>query len=88
MKWQEIDFDASTWLLPASLTADGPRDRASKSHREHLLPLAPEAVAILRDLKAEATSESEFVFPSVSPGGLVKAQKELDARPYFAMAVS
>lgn len=41
MKWDDVDLAAGTWILPAEVT---------KSDRAHLVPLTPQAVAILSDL--------------------------------------
>ena len=41
-KWSEIDFDAAEWRVPAERTKTG---------RLHIVPLVPEAVALLDDLR-------------------------------------
>ena len=57
--WTEFDLDAATWTVPAVRT---------KMRREHIKPLAPLAVEILRDLKRH-TGNYELAFPSqLSPG--------------------
>lgn len=57
--WAEFDLDASTWTVPAVRT---------KMRREHIKPLAPLAVEILRDLNSH-TGNYELAFPSqLSPG--------------------
>lgn len=53
MPWAELDLDAGTWVLPAS---------RSKNKRPHLVPLLPEAVAILRRRREEV--EGDYVFPA------------------------
>lgn len=56
--WVEIDLDAALWTVPAE---------RMKARVEHAVPLAPRAVAILRE--AHATyPESKFVFPGTKPG--------------------
>jgi integrase len=55
MAWAEVDLERALWTLPAE---------RSKSHREHVLPLPPMAVEILRRRKAEATTGDDYVFPS------------------------
>ena len=51
MQWREIDFDKKIWTVPA---------KRMKAGREHRVPLAPRAVAILR--KLERVKDGEFVF--------------------------
>ena len=52
--WDEIDFDRAEWRVPAE---------RMKSGREHVVPLAPQAVDVLR--KAEAFADgSALIFPS------------------------
>jgi integrase len=54
-EWAEFDFDAGIWAIPAGKT---------KMRRPHRVPLAPQAIAILRDLHA-ITGQGKFLFPSV-----------------------
>ena len=56
-RWSEIDLDNAVWTVPAA------RMKARKSHR---VPLAPEAVGLLRDLYTE--SGSDFVFIGTRAG--------------------
>jgi integrase len=51
MRWSEIDLDKKVWTVPAN---------RMKAGREHRVPLASRAVAILRQL--EKVSTGEFVF--------------------------
>ena len=51
-RWQEIDMDKSTWIIPA--------DRI-KAGKEHRVPLSGPALAILR--KMSEMRESDLVFP-------------------------
>ena len=53
-EWSEIDLDAAEWNIPAG---------KMKTREPHLVPLAPQAVAILRDLYA-LTGRGRYVFPS------------------------
>lgn len=53
-EWSEFDLDAGLWRLPAGRT---------KSDRAHLVHLAPQAVAILQDLKP-ITGKKRHVFAS------------------------
>jgi integrase len=50
--WDEIDFEARLWTIPA---------RRMKGAREHRVPLSPRALAILREM--EKARRSAFVFP-------------------------
>ena len=55
-KWADIDIDRAEW-----------RFVTSKTKTEHLVPLAPQAVEILKDLYP-LTGHGEYVFPNVRPG--------------------
>jgi integrase len=52
MQWAEVDLKNKIWTVPAG---------RMKAGREHRVPLAPRAVAILRQL--EKINTGEFVFP-------------------------
>ncbi|NQW04767.1 MAG: tyrosine-type recombinase/integrase [Acidobacteria bacterium] len=54
-EWSEIDFDANLWRIPAWRT---------KLRRQHLVPLATQAVALLRELQP-LTGHGRYVFPSI-----------------------
>jgi integrase len=56
--WDEIDFDAEIWTVPAE---------RMKTGRAHRVPLAPRAVDILR--QRHETRVSQFVFPGWKRGG-------------------
>jgi integrase len=53
-EWTEFDLDAAQWNIPAE---------KMKMREPHLVPLAPQAVAILRELHA-LTGRGRYVFPS------------------------
>ncbi len=53
-EWTEIDLDGSQWRIPAA---------RMKMREEHIVPLAPQAVAILRELHP-LTGRGQYVFPS------------------------
>jgi integrase len=55
-KWEEFDLGAAMWTIPAA---------RMKAQREHRVPLAPRAVAILKQL-AEVRL-SDYVFPGMDP---------------------
>jgi integrase len=53
-EWAEIDLDGAQWRIPAA---------RMKMREEHVVPLAPQAVAILRELHP-LTGRGQYVFPS------------------------
>jgi integrase len=53
-EWAEIDLDAAEWRIAAHRT---------KMRRPHLVPLAKQAVAILREIEP-LTGRNRYVFPS------------------------
>lgn len=55
-EWKEFDFEKAEWIIPAEKT---------KMRRSHRVPLATQAIAILKELKT-ITGEGRWVFPSVS----------------------
>lgn len=55
-KWSEIDFQARLWTVPAE---------RMKMRKAHLVPLAPQALAMLEELRTLACG-SEWVIPSRS----------------------
>jgi integrase len=63
-RWSEIeslDANAPLWHIPAE---------RMKMKREHIVPLAPQAVALLRDLSAlPGSNVSPFLFPSPAREG-------------------
>lgn len=54
-EWSEIDLDKAEWNIPAE---------KMKMRQPHLVPLAPQAVAILRELQP-LTGRGQYVFPSL-----------------------
>jgi integrase len=54
-EWTEFDLDAAEWRIPA---------RKMKMKIEHVVPLATQAVSILRDLH-RLTGNKKYVFPSI-----------------------
>lgn len=55
-RWDEIDLDRKIWTVPAERT---------KAAREHRVPLADRALAILDEMKAARTGDD--VFPGLKP---------------------
>ena len=60
-EWAEIDLDGATWTIPAARMKG--RLKAKLNGAPHIVPLAPQAVAILRDLRP-LTGKSRYVFPN------------------------
>ncbi len=57
-EWVEIDLDKGEWNIPAE---------KMKMRQPHLVPLASQAVAILREVRA-LTGQGRYVFPSARTG--------------------
>ena len=57
-EWPEIDLDTATWSIPAA---------KMKLCSDHIVPLASQAVDVLRNLQ-EITGPERFVFPSIRTG--------------------
>lgn len=56
-RWDELDFDAEIWTVPA---------HRMKAGRQHRVPLSASAMAIVKALSR--LKQSEFVFPGLRPG--------------------
>lgn len=65
MEWSEIDADKALWTIPAAKMKRTVHGKVNG--RPHLVPLAPQAVAILEDLRP-LTGHGRFVFPSMLTG--------------------
>lgn len=64
-EWSEIDLEAAEWRIPAERMK---RNKAGKANGvPHMVPLATQAVEILRDLQP-LTGHGRFVFPSPRTG--------------------
>ena len=68
-EWKEFDLDAALWEIPAE---------KMKMRRPHRVPLAPQAVAILRDLY-EITGGGKFLFPSVRSADRCMSENTVNA---------
>jgi integrase len=66
-RWSEFDLDAGEWLVPA--------DRM-KNRREHWVPLPHQAVTILRQLHATATTA--LIFPNRRNASVPMADRSLN----------
>jgi integrase len=60
-EWSEFDFDTATWTVPAARMKG--RLKAKLNGAPHVVPLAPQALAILEELKP-LTGDGRFVFPN------------------------
>lgn len=56
-RWEEIDFDAGIWTVPAA---------RMKAGREHRVPLSPQCIELLEKAKAMADGGG-YVFPGRTP---------------------
>ena len=68
-EWAEFDLDAGVWAIPAS---------KMKMKRPHRVPLAPRAVAILRELHI-ITGRGKFLFPSVRSAARCMSENTINA---------
>lgn len=62
MRWEHIDLEAGEWLIPAEEMKRSKQDKATGA--SHLVPLATQAVAILRDLRP-FTGSGAYCFPGL-----------------------
>jgi len=65
MEWAEVDTDAALWTIPADKMKRTVHGKING--RPHLVPLAPQAVVILKDLRP-LTGHGRYVFPSLLTG--------------------
>jgi integrase len=65
LEWTWVDFDGAALTVPAALMKRKKADKANGA--PHLVPLAPQALAILRDLHP-LTGHGRYVFPSLLTG--------------------
>ncbi len=68
-EWAEFDLDAAIWSIPA---------QRMKMRQPHRVPLASQAVAILRDLKP-ITGDGKFLFPSVRSRARCMSENTINA---------
>lgn len=68
-EWQEIDLDAAEWRIPAP---------KMKGRVMHIVPLASQALAILRDLKP-LTEPRRWVFPGNRTNGEPMSENTVNA---------
>lgn len=65
MEWAEVDTAAALWTIPAEKMKRTVHGKVNG--RPHLVPLAPQAVALLEELRP-LTGHGQFVFPSLLTG--------------------
>lgn len=53
-EWEEFNFDAKLWTIPAG---------RMKRRRKHLVPLSPQAIVLLDELR-EITGSGKYLFPN------------------------
>ena len=68
-EWVEFDLDTASWEIPAG---------RMKMRRPHRVPLAPRAVAILKELR-KLTGQGKFLFPSVRSFDRCMSENTLNA---------
>lgn len=68
-EWAEFDLDAALWSIPAE---------KMKMRQAHLVPLSPQAVAILKELHA-LTGNGKYVFPSLRSPLLPMSENTINA---------
>jgi len=68
-EWVEFDLDGAEWRIPAA---------RMKAREQHIVPLAKQAVAILRELHG-LTGEKEHVFPGVRTNGRAMSENTVNA---------
>jgi len=68
-EWAEFDLDAAVWSIPGE---------KMKMKRPHRVPLAPRAVAILRELQA-ITGHGKYLFPSVRSAARCMSENTVNA---------
>ena len=68
-EWAEFDLDAGVWAIPAE---------KMKMKRPHRVPLAPRAVAILRELQG-INGQGKFLFPSIRSAARCMSENTINA---------
>ena len=68
-EWAEIDFDKAEWRIPGE---------KMKMAEQHIIPLARQAVAILRELHP-LTGEERYLFPSVRTSARPMSENTVNA---------
>lgn len=71
-QWADFDLDKAEWKFLVSKT------KKTEEPRIHLVPLATQAITILRELHA-LTGQSEFVFPGARSNGRAMSEAAVNA---------
>lgn len=71
-KWADVDLDKAEWKFLVS------KIKKTEEPKLHLVPLASQAVAILRELHA-LTGDGEFVFPGARSNGRAMSEAAVNA---------
>lgn len=66
MEWAELDLEGGLWTIPAAKMKRAWHGKVNG--KPHLVPLAPQAIAVLKDLHP-LTGHGAYVFPSLQAGG-------------------
>ena len=69
MEWTELDLDAGEWRIPAN---------KMKVRESHVIPLATQAVAILRELQP-LTGQGRYCFPGLRTAGEPMSENTVNA---------
>jgi integrase len=69
MEWRELDLERGVWTIPAS---------RSKNKRQHILPLSPQALAIIKAVPRFAGSKFVFSPGKAAPSGFSRAKTRAD----------
>lgn len=64
MEWPWVDLETATLTIPAELMKRTKEDKANGV--PHIVPLAPQALAILRDELLPLTGDGRYVFPALT----------------------
>ncbi len=70
--WDEVDFEASEWRIPA-----GRMKMAKGSNQSHVVPLSPQAVAILRKLYKLTGIQGGYLFPGLRGANTVMSENTI-----------
>ena len=76
MEWQEISFEKALWSIPASKMKG--TVHAKRNGRPHLVPLAPQALDLLREIQP-LTGGGRYVFPCTLTGERPMSENTLRA---------
>jgi integrase len=68
-EWNEFNFEVEEWRIPAS---------KMKARAPHIVPLAPQAMSVLRDLQP-LTGGKKWLFPGVRTNGEPMSENTINA---------